>query len=87
MRVLEAGYHLTLVGSLVTSCLTQHPFPQFSFWAAAHQGVSGHDGVVAIVVQRGRHRVQGAGAVHVAADPVVFAPLGDLLAVLEPVDL
>lgn len=31
--------------------------------------------------------MQGAGSVHVAADPVVFAPLGDLLAVLEPVDL
>lgn len=54
---------------------------------SAHLGVARHDGVVAIVVQRSRHRVQRAGAVSVSADPVVLAPLGDLLAVLEPVDL
>lgn len=31
--------------------------------------------------------MQGAGPVSVAADPVVLAPLGDLLAIFEPVDL
>lgn len=31
--------------------------------------------------------MQGAGPVSVSADSVVLAPLGDLLAVFEPVDL
>lgn len=52
-----------------------------------HLGVARHDGVVAVVIQRGRGSVQRAGSVGVAADPVVFAPLGDLLAIFKPVDL
>lgn len=55
--------------------------------ATSHLGVSRHDGVVAVVVQRGGGGVQRAGPVGLAADPVVLAPLGDLLAVFEPVDL
>lgn len=89
-----AHVRLTLIRALVTSCLIQHPLPPrffpsmfFFLHRCAHHGVSGHDGVVAVVVQRGRHGVQGAGSVGVAADPVVLAPLGDLLAVFEPVDL
>lgn len=56
-------------------------------WGGTHLGVAGHDGVVAVVIQGGGGGVQGAGAVGVAADPVVFAPLGDLLPVFEPIDL
>lgn len=53
----------------------------------AHLRVACHDGVVAIIVQWGCNGVQRAGSISVAADPVVLAPLGDLLAVFEPVDL
>lgn len=57
------------------------------FYLTAHLGVSCHDGVVAVIVERGRRCVQGAGPIGLSADPVVLAPLGDLLAVFEPVDL
>lgn len=54
---------------------------------SAHLRVACHDGVVAVIIQWGCGGVQGAGPVSVAADPVVLAPLGDLLAIFEPVDL
>lgn len=54
---------------------------------SAHLRVARHDGVVAIIIQRGSSRVQGAGSIWLAADPVVLAPLGDLLSIFKPVDL
>lgn len=54
---------------------------------SAHLRIACHDGVVAVVIQGGCNGVKRAGPIGVAADPVVLAPLGDLLAVFEPVDL
>lgn len=53
----------------------------------AHHRVACHDGVVAIVIQRGCSSVQGAGSIRVTADPVMLASLGDLLAIFKPVNL
>ena len=68
------------------SCCVFCSFPR-SLYPSAHLRVSCHDGVVAVVVQRGRGRVQVARSIRITADPVVLAPLGDLLAIFEPVDL
>lgn len=98
MESTVAYERLTLIMASVISCLTQHPLPLQTgdspaclfFWMKswrAHLRVARHDGVVAIIIQRGRDRVQGAGSVSVAADPVVLAALGDLFAIFEPVDL
>lgn len=54
---------------------------------SAHLRVARHDGVVAVVIERGCSGVQRAGSISVTADPVVLAPLGDLLAIFKPVDL
>ncbi len=59
----------------------------FQLTMITHLRVASHDGVVAVIIQRGCSCVQGAGAVSITADPVVFAPLGDLLAIFEPVHL
>lgn len=49
--------------------------------------VASHDGVVAVVIQRGSGCVQGAGTVRISADAVVLAPFGDLFSIFKPVNL
>lgn len=49
--------------------------------------IASHDGVVAIVIQRGSGRVQGAGTVRISTDAVVLAPFGDLFSIFKPVHL
>lgn len=54
---------------------------------STHLRVACQDGVVAVIVQGGCSSVQGAGSIRLSADPVVLAPLRDLLTIFKPVDL
>lgn len=86
LSLMSAGISYRHRTSYHILCCVSWAFPELGV-PSAHLRVACHDGVVAVIIQRGCSCVKGAGAIGFTADPVVLASLRDLLAIFEPVDL